>query len=847
MEKVTETTAAPPLFRRHVRRPRLTALLDASTAQAIVLTAPAGYGKTVLAQEWLTGRDKVAWYRASPASADVAAFSAGVAEAVAPIVPDAGDRLRQRLRVADTPEKLVRPLAELLAEDLSSWPDGAWLVVDDYHLVTDSSAVEEFVDWLLTLAPVRILVTTRRRPSWASARRVLYGEITEIGRDQLAMTNEEASRVLDGRSSDAIRALVAQAEGWPALIGLAALSASSELPRERVSDALFRYFAEEVFRREPPEVQHFMLVASIPGSLNLEMIRDVLGIADAEALLARLEADGLLHASDDGFRFHPLVRDFLRRKFEFDDRDFVARLRDGAIAAALRRKDWTQAFDLALEAGRRETAASIAGEAAPVLLASGQTETLEKWLAATGDAAFHDPSAVLANADLLLRRGRFSDALGLADDLARRLSTGSSHVSRAWYLAGQASHLASDAQAAFDRFVRARTLAETDDDLRNALWGAFVAGAELERDEAPAYFEEFRRVSCTSVDARLRSALGELNLASHRGTFHGMWSLFQPLVPTLRYSIDPMTQSNFLRCLAYMNVGRADYALARTFASRGRRFCEQLRLDFATGYCVVLAAAAETGLGRFASATRSLDYVRRIADDLDDRYLSLEYEIQCIRLELMKEGSLRTIADSERHSDTDLPSEPYGTYLGLLAIANALHGQLDRARAYADRARRMTATIEAKYYSAFADLIVQFRSSCDDHGSVPTLLASCAHDDFLDAVVLVSRASPDFAHWLMADARGKAVIASAAQRAHDHTLVETARGLERPATPAAPLTRRELEVLGLVADGLTNAQIARRLVISTSTAKVHVQHILKKLGVTSRLEAVLAAQDLLAD
>src|SRR5918992_1117509 len=344
MEKGTETTAAPPLFRRHVRRPRLTALLDESTAQAIVLTAPAGYGKTVLAQEWLTGHPHAAWYRASPASADVAAFSVGVADAVAPIVPHAGDRLRQRLRVADTPEKLVRPLAELLAEDLSSWPSDAWLVVDDYHLVADSAAVEEFVDWLLTLAPVRILVTTRRRPSWASARRVLYGEITEIGRDQLAMTNEEASRVLDGRSSDAVRALVAQADGWPALIGLAALSASSELPRERVSDALFRYFAEEVFRREPPEVQHFMLVASIPASVSLDVVHDVLGVADAEPLLERLEGEGLLHRSaGQDARFHPLLRDFLRRKFEFDDRELFGRLREHAIADALRRQDWAEA------------------------------------------------------------------------------------------------------------------------------------------------------------------------------------------------------------------------------------------------------------------------------------------------------------------------------------------------------------------------------------------------------------------------------------------------------------------------------------------------------------------------
>ena len=60
----------------------------------------------------------------------------------------------------------------------------------------DQEAVESFVDWLLSLTPVRLLVTTRRRPGWATARRVLYGEVTEIGRDDLAMTREEAAGVL---------------------------------------------------------------------------------------------------------------------------------------------------------------------------------------------------------------------------------------------------------------------------------------------------------------------------------------------------------------------------------------------------------------------------------------------------------------------------------------------------------------------------------------------------------------------------------------------------------------------------------------------------------------------------
>ena len=188
--------APTPLFRRHVRRPRLTALLDESAAQTILIVAPAGYGKTTLVTEWLEDRESVAWYRATESSDDLAAFSVGVAEAVEAIVPDAATSLHQRVRVAEQPEKLARLLAELFAEKLVGWPEESWLVLDDYQLVGESPAVEEFVDWLLTLSPVRLIVTSRRRPSWASASRVLYGEITEITRAELAMTQEEAGLVL---------------------------------------------------------------------------------------------------------------------------------------------------------------------------------------------------------------------------------------------------------------------------------------------------------------------------------------------------------------------------------------------------------------------------------------------------------------------------------------------------------------------------------------------------------------------------------------------------------------------------------------------------------------------------
>ena len=398
----------PPLFRRHARRPRLTGLLDESrSAQAIVITAPAGYGKTTLAAEWLQGRGDVFWYRATNASADVAAFSAGLADLVASLVPGAGERLKQRLRVADTPERAARPLAELLADDLTKWPETALVVIDDYHLVADSAPVEDFFDWLLTLAPqFHVLVTSRKRPRWASARRILYGEIAEIGRDQLAMNAEEAGRVLgDDRSSESVRALVTQAEGWPALIGLAALTATSEIPEERVSDALYRYFAEEVVRRESPEVERFMLLASVPVTVDARIARDVLGVEDPDATLAALAEEGLLQPASDQLRFHPLLRSFLRQKLQADEPATYEELAERAISDSRARGSWEEAFDLALQSHLANRSVEIVVDATADMLASGRIETLERWLEECGPAAIQKPGADLARAEIRNSKG----------------------------------------------------------------------------------------------------------------------------------------------------------------------------------------------------------------------------------------------------------------------------------------------------------------------------------------------------------------------------------------------------------------------------------------------------------
>src|SRR6185437_12500935 len=155
-----------------IKRPRLTNMLDESRARIILLCAPAGYGKTTLAREWIATRSEpVAWYRGGAEMLDVAAVATSLADALRAVGMTEKAATRVGAIAARTSNAIA--LGGALASSVPS-THGALLVVDDYHLSSGTDS-EQLIATFAEQANLRILLTSRVRPTWLTSRLCVYG------------------------------------------------------------------------------------------------------------------------------------------------------------------------------------------------------------------------------------------------------------------------------------------------------------------------------------------------------------------------------------------------------------------------------------------------------------------------------------------------------------------------------------------------------------------------------------------------------------------------------------------------------------------------------------------------
>jgi ATP/maltotriose-dependent transcriptional regulator MalT len=837
---MTSSTATRQIGpRRVIERPRLTRMLDETNARIILLTAPAGYGKTTLALQWLAGRPS-AWYRGTPASADVAALALGLAVAATEIVPGADQRLRERLRATSHPEEETDVLAELLAENLGAWPDDAWLAIDDYQFAMKAEAPERFMGRLLELASLRLFVTSRNRPSWATARRILYGEVYELEHDALAMSDDEARDVLAHRGEH-VPILVERAEGWPAVIGLAALTESLTLPEGDLPAQLYDFFAEELYNQAEPTVRWGLCQLAIAPMITTELAEHVFGVETGTLILEHGVRLGVFVGERPGaYGLHPLLRTFLRAKLR-EQRPQASDWMQAVASFLLSRRRWDDAFSVIEEFPSEDAFAELLQSALDEMLREGRLSTVHRWVHAGRTQRMTSPLLDLAEAEVAFRRGDYVHAHALATQAGAGLGPKHPFAARALLRAGKSAHLNSRDDVALTLHQRAQAVAKSADEAAEAVLGKLTAALELENDEVDQISEELDGFDPDSPRTTLRLLTGRGQFAIRRGCLREELDRLVEALPLVAAVDDPLARSSFCHVTSYALAMAGRYQEALKLVQTAVLDAERYRIHFAIRHGLVTQAIAYLGLRNFTKAAALLDRAGRIAVDAGDSHVEWAARAIAVRLEIMR-GHQPDLPVRGRSGLRKLVARAmYGEYLASLALAEACGGEGALAFNLADKAERATQAAETRSLVAWTRAIVEHRRSKDAGRLICSAFDETQQLGFIDLTVCAYRGYMPALGILAHDAARRTSLRQILADARDFALAGGV-GLEIP-RPAASrvqvLTKREGEVFELLRQGMSNRAIAETLFITEATAKLHVRHILAKLGVRRRTEAAL--------
>jgi LuxR family maltose regulon positive regulatory protein len=873
-----------------VPRPRLIERLNAGLDRKLTLvSAPAGYGKTTLVSEWLHVIDRcVTWISLDESDNDIVRFIGYLVAALGRVDGRIGETVRRLLESPQLPP--IQALLVELINDIAARSPPLVLVLDDYHVITDLE-VHAATEFLLQQQPPRmhLVIISRQDPPISLSRLRGRGLVTEVRQSDLRFGLREAATFLIqaigvdlGESS--VATLDARTEGWIAGLQMAALALQSRLADEgpdgarRFIDAfsgrhhfILDYLADEVLRHQPESIHRFLLRTSILERMCASLCDSLLGQpgesdtgpASSRRILEDLRRANLFVVPLDDerrwYRYHRLFAELLRVRLRETEADQVPGLHrraarwfdDNALPAeavghALAIPDYDLAADVIERATLKPTSWSSLGvtmfvdwfEMVPdevirarprlwlfssrVYYLAGQRQRSEGIVQAVTDWLRDNPSvpdtsrllamAVADRASYAAVRGEVRQAIDLAHRaLAHWPEDPAAMRMRVSAIVGLAHLRAGDVSAADRAFSEA------------------IASAEAARLAFAAVPLLCNLAEVQVVQGRLRQALQTIRqameIANVEGTQPSMAGLAELELGKIHYERNDLAAAE-----RHVSEGLDRSGRSTTPDSFGVGHALLARIMFARGN----SDGALTSIGRAVQIARAIDLTR----------ISTLVGAHQARLWLARgkmELAARWATEYAQTGETEYSREFEDLTLARVLLAQAKSSEalamLDRLLPPAEEAGRMGTVIDILAQRALA------------------LQALSASDLALDEISRALRlAEPEgYARVFIDEGMPMArLLRQAADRGvkpgyvRQLLAVFDTKDLPRvvATTLVEPLSDRESDVLNLLAEGLTNREIAQRLFIALPTVKSHTRSIYGKLDVHSRKEAVARARAL---
>jgi len=881
---------------RSILRPRLIDRLNTGLHGKLTLvSAPAGFGKTTLVTEWITAVDRpAAWLSLEEDDSDPVRFLRYIIAALQTIAPEIGTSI---LKVLESSQPSIISLLIPLLNEFAMMPHEMILVLDDYH-VLDSPEIDEALIFLIDKQPsqMHLVITTREDPQLPLARYRARAELTELRASDLRFTPNEAAEFLNQAMGlslmpDDIITLTARTEGWIAGLQLASISLQ---PQQSPADFIksfsgshyfvLDYLVEEVLSRQPPHIQDFLVKTSMLNRLCGSLCDAILQDREhsSQTLLRDIQQANLFLVALDNerhwFRYHHLFADLLRKRLGQLPSTEINRLhirashwyeQNSQLAEAVYHALASQDFELAAGMIEREWATSRS-----TLI---QNPKQLAWMQALPESVHRNrPVLSAAYGWVLLNYGEIAVADARLRDAEYWLDLDgqSDDVNADMIVFDEAEYQRLPLTVASARTYHALALGNIPETIK---YGERVLALAAEN-------EHHQRGIVTSLMGLAYWWRGDLG------------SAYQFLNEGLAYMHKlgnvPFVLSNTFG-LADVRIGQGRLLDATAIYKKGLQVAES------QPYMIQGIADMYAGLGELYREQNNLDlasdYIHK-SETLGEQGGLPNWRVRfCkIKARLMQtmgdfDKALQLLDEAEQlYYPTPLPDvQPIDATRARVWIQQ---GQINSALSWASD-RQLVFNSDVRYLNEF-DLITLTRihialvekgnslSPIDEMTQLLERLLDAAETDRRMGSVIEISILQARLHWIqgnrevaltflqralqLAEPEGyvhifvdegkvmKTILSEAVTQeivpSYSQQLLmtfENSSESSRPSQPLIePLSERELEILQLVADGLSNREVSEYLFIALNTVKGHNRNIYQKLQVKRRTEAVARAREL---
>jgi LuxR family maltose regulon positive regulatory protein len=869
-----------------VSRPRLTQRLD---RRLTLVAAPAGFGKTTLLSEWIPQSPRcVTWLSLDDGDNDPARFWAYLIASVQQIHPELGQSALARLQSPQAPS--IRAIITSLINDIVTFPDSFCTVLDDYHFI-DTQPIHEGLAYLIDHLPANyhLVITTRVNPPLSLARLQARDQLSELRANDLRFTGNETAVFLTqatglSLSANEISALGMRIEGWIAGLQIAALSMQGhdDIPgfiREFSGSHrhILGYLADEVLDQRPEGTLNFLLQTSILDRMCGSLCDAVTGNTGGQVMLEKLDrAQLFLSPLDDRgiwYRYHHLFAEVLRARLQRIWPDRVHELHHRAGNWYAQQGMMEEAIRHALAGSDVEGAARLIEAVAGSMLRQGASASLALWLDAMPEETVRSRPRLCLTRGWIYFMGSKLDLKRSEQWAQRALQVAQVKGSQDASLTGEVAALramiaATRGELALSLELSRQALFELppDSSWRGAVAFSLGTAHYLSGDLAAAsrVFEQAIDLSQVGKEKFIQTAsasfLAEILL--FQGQLSRAMNMFEQVLawvnPSLPQKGGIMAYGG--RAAILYERDQLDAALAQ--AQSGIEQVDQVGGAWSAYVLYRVQARVQHARGNWVDALETLDRAYRIAQTAEVDLVA--FQVAALRAHLqLTQGNLEAAANwaalSGLSLDDEQASHPGWHEREYLTLARVLTAQvrhtealflLDRLQQAAEVEGRVGSVIEilAQQSMVFQQQgnptralasLERAMKMAEPEGYVRTFVDEC---EPMRQLLLEYKSIYESKPVNQIDQESHRLLAYA-----DRLLFAFPQSIPVGRTESEsgldPLTERELEVLQLIEEGLSNQEIAEEMVVAVSTVKSHINSLYSKLGTHRRTQAINIAKD----